>query len=296
MGKRMATFGWVLIGLLIWGAIGSAHAGAKDGLSVTVSIVPQQYFLEKIGGDLVKASVMVLPGANPAVFEPKPQQMLALTKSKIYFAVGVPFERVWLRKFEEVNGSMKIVHTEEGIEKMPVKGPDQAERQGHEHGIKDPHVWLSPPLVMIQARNVFDALATTDPDHTADYEANYKSFILELVDLDLQIRSIFSGPGKGRKFMVYHPSWGYFAKAYGLTQVPVEMEGKEPTPKELEGLIQYAKAEGAKALLVQPQFSTKSAKTLANALNGRVIVADPLARDWKENLLSVAKTLREILH
>lgn len=296
MGGRSAILGWVLIGLLIWGAIGLAHAGAKDRLDVTVSIVPQQYFLEKIGGDLVNISVMVLPGANPAVFEPKPQQMVALMKSKIYFAIGVPFERVWLRKFEEVNASMKIVHTEEGIEKMPMKGPDREGRQGHDHGIKDPHVWLSPPLVMVQARNILDALMRTDPDHRQDYEKNYKSFILELVDLDLQIRSIFSDLGEGHKFMVYHPSWGYFAKAYGLTQIPVEMEGKEPTPKELERLIQYAKEEGVKAVLVQPQFSTKSARTIANALNGDLIVADPLARLWKENLLKVAETLKGISH
>ena len=296
MKARSTIFSWSVVGLLIWGAIGAAQAEAKEGLDVTVSIVPQQYFLEKIGGDLVKVSVMVLPGANPAVFEPKPQQMLALTKSKVYFAVGVPFERVWLRKFEEVNGSMKVVHTEEGIEKMPVKGSDQGGEQSHEHGIKDPHVWLSPPLVMLQARNMLHALTRADPAHRQDYEANYKSFIQEIVDLDLQIRSIFSDPGAGRKFMVYHPSWGYFAKAYGLTQIPVEVEGKEPTPKELERLIQYAKAEGVKALLVQPQFSTKSARTIAGALNGRVIVADPLARAWKENLLTVAKTLREILH
>jgi zinc transport system substrate-binding protein len=285
----------MLIGLLIWGTIGSAHAGAKDRLEVTVSIVPQQYFLEKIGGDRVTVSVMVLPGANPAVFEPKPQQMMALTRSTVYFAIGVPFERVWLRKFEEVNGSMKMVHTEAGIEKMPM-GPRQGRKPGHGHGIKDPHVWLSPPLVMLQARNVLDALVTLDPGHRQDYEAHYKSFIQELVDIDLQIRAIFSDSGEGRKFMVYHPSWGYFARAYGLTQIPVEMEGKEPTPKELEDLIEYAEAEGVKALLVQPQFSTKSARTIAGALNGRVVVADPLARDWKENLLKVAKTLREILH
>jgi zinc transport system substrate-binding protein len=265
-------------------------------LDVTVSIVPQQYFPEKIGGDLVKISVMVLPGANPAVFEPKPQQMLALTKSKICFAVGVPFERVWQSKFKEVNASMEIVHTEEGIDKLPMTGWDQGGGPGHDHGIKDPHVWLSPPLVMTQARTMVHALMRADPDHSQDYQKNYKSFILELVDLDLQIRSIFSDLGEHRKFMVYHPSWGYFAKAYGLTQIPVEMEGKEPSPKELERLIQYAREAGVKAVLAQPQFSTKSARTLADALNGDVIVADPLARHWKENLVAVAETLKKILH
>ncbi|MEJ2725243.1 MAG: zinc ABC transporter substrate-binding protein [Deltaproteobacteria bacterium] len=295
MKGRHTIVAMTMMGLLIWGGVGSVHGGAKDVLDVTVSIVPQQYFLQKIGGDLVKISVMVPPGANPAVFEPKPRQMVALTKSRFYFAIGVPFEQVWLRKFGEVNTSMKIVHTEEGIEKMPMKGTHQAGMQDRDHGIKDPHVWLSPPLVMIQARNILDALARADPDRRQEYERNYKSFILELVDLDLQIRSIFSGLGKDPKFMVYHPSWGYFARAYGLTQIPVEMEGKEPTPKEMERLIRYAEEVGLKAVLVQPQFSTKGARTLANALNGDVIVADPLERLWKENLLKVAETLKGIV-
>ena len=292
MGAKSTVVALTTIGLLMLGGMGLSDARAMDALEVTVSIVPQQYFVERIGGDLAKVSVMVLPGASPAVYEPKPQQMVALTKSRLYFAIGAPFERVWLKKFAKINSSMRIVNTGEGIEKMPMKGLHHEAGERHDTGIMDPHVWLSPPLVMIQARNILDALTRADPVHRQDYAENYKSFIMDLVDLDLEIRAIFHDAPEGHKFMVYHPSWGYFAKTYGLTQIPIEMEGKEPTPKVLENLIQYARKQGVKAVFVQPQFSSKSAKIIADALNADVTVADPLARHWKENLLNVAEVFR----
>ncbi|MFH1123259.1 MAG: zinc ABC transporter substrate-binding protein [Pseudomonadota bacterium] len=272
-----------------------AQAAALEGpLRVTVSIPPQTYFVQRIGGDLVEASEMVPPGANPHVYEPKPQQMVALSKSRIYFGIGVAFERVWLRKFAGVNPEMMIVQTDAGIEKMPMDQDRREAEKGHDHGAQDPHVWLSPPLVMIQARNVLDALVRVDPSHRRRYEENYRVFMGELVDLDLKIRAIFSGK-EGVKFMVYHPSWGYFARSYGLTQIPIEMEGKEPRPRQLEELIHMARREGVKVVFVQPQLSSKSANTIARALKGQVMRADPLASNWAENMLEVAEKFRDAL-
>ena len=272
-----------------------AQAAALEGpLRVTVSIPPQTYFVQRIGGEWVEASEMVPPGANPHVYEPKPQQMVALSKSRIYFAIGVGFERVWLKKFAGVNPEMMIVQTDAGIEKMPMEQDRHEAEKGDDHGAKDPHVWLSPPLVMIQARNVLDALVRVDPSHRRRYEENYRAFMGELVDLDLKIRAIFSGKEEV-KFMVYHPSWGYFAKSYGLTQVPIEMEGKEPRPRQLEELIHLARREGVKVVFVQPQLSSKSANTIARALKGQVMRADPLASNWAENMLEVAEKFRDAL-
>ena len=95
--------------------------------------------------------------------------------------------------------------------------------------------------------------------------------------------------------MVYHPSWGYFADAYGLEQVPIEIEGKEPTPRELKGLITQAKELGVKVIFIQPQFSAKSAKVIANAIGAQVVLADPLAQNWAENLLLVAEKFEQVL-
>jgi zinc transport system substrate-binding protein len=275
--------------------------GALDKASVFVSIVPQRYFVEKIGGDLVDVSVMVQPGASPATYEPKPNQMAALSRAKIYFAVGVPFEMVWLKRFLELNPSLVVVHTETGIEKIPMKGPHlpvevgasaretrHPKRQGDHHGMRDPHVWLSPPLVMLQARHILTALLEVDPAHSSVYEANFRRFMIEIIDLDAEIRGLLSGQRKGVRFMVFHPAWGYFADAYGLEQIPIEVEGKEPKPQDLRYFVESARDLRTKVIFVQPQFSTKSAETIAKAIGGQVVFADPLSPDWAENLRAQA--------
>src|SRR5208337_3095250 len=210
----------------------AVFASEPAPMPVAVSILPQRYFLEKIGGNLVEVEVMVPPGATPEQYEPKPRQMSALSRSRIYFACGVPFETIWLSKMVSANSKIQVIHTEKDIEKRAMEahehGHEGAKPGGaHQHeGTDDPHIWLSPPLVMIQARSIFDALASNDPQNRASYEANYRSFILELVDLDLSLSRLFAAVAKPASFMVFHPAWGYFADAYGLHQVPVEVEGK----------------------------------------------------------------------
>jgi zinc transport system substrate-binding protein len=268
---------------------------AEEKLRVTVSIVPQKYFVQKIGGRFVDVSVMVLPGASPAIYEPKPKQMAALARSRIYFAIGVPFERIWLPKFAAVSPDMAIVRTEEGIKRIPMKGRhgrDEGVRHKenrHHEGIRDPHIWLSPPLVKIQAGNILRALVKLAPDHRTFFESNYRVFLQEVDRLHKELRTLFSEKGRRKAFMVYHPAWGYFAGAYELNQIPVEMEGKEPKPRALQALIQHAKREGVKVIFVQPQFSTKSAQAMAKAIGGQVVFADPLALEWDRNLRRVAE-------
>ncbi len=279
-------------------------ASAHQKLNVTVSIAPQQYFLEKIGADLVDITVMLPPGASPHSYEPKPQQMVALASSGIYFAIGVPFEDVWLAKFSTINKKMLVVHTEAGIKRRSMmthakltegyeehRSMTHAETDQTDCAGNDPHVWLSPPLVMLQARNILTGLLTVDPGHKDIYESNYRNFILELVDLDQKIRDIMRKTEGNRKFMIFHPAWGYFADAYGLEQIPVEIEGKEPKAKNLEQLITFARKSDIRVLFVQPQFSSKTAQTIADEIGGRIVFADPLALDWQKNLLEVASEI-----
>jgi len=301
MKKRLGIFELIIALSFLLPISFLSPASAGNRMKVTVSILPQKYFVEKIGGDLVDISVMVLPGSSPATYEPKPKQMVKLTESRIYFAIGVSFEEVWLKKFTGVNPEMRIIATQNGIEKIPMKRHlhDDKERNHWKAaagtGIKDPHIWLSPPLVMLQARNILDGLLKIDPTNRKIYEANYKSFVTELVDLDLKISDLFTDTGQRARFMIYHPAWGYFAKAYDLIQIPVEMEGKKPTPKGLQQLILNAKRDGIKVVFVQPQFSTKNAHTIAKAIGGRVVFADPLAFDWAKNLLRVARQFKDVL-
>ncbi len=272
---------------------------AEETLPVFVSILPQKYFVEKIGGEFVQVSVMVAPGAGPHTYEPKPAQMVELSKTRLYFAVGVPFESTWLDRFASANPSMQIISTQEGIEKIHMASHhhEEEEKSGtHEHeGIRDPHIWLSPPLVMVQARNILRALMSADPAHANVYEDRYKEFIREIADLDMEIFRILGEKELRREFMVFHPAWGYFAQAYGLKQVPVETEGKEPKPAELQKLIEWGKKENIKAVFIQPQYSEKSAGVIAAAIGGQVIAADPLAADWAENLRQIAMKFRDAL-
>ena len=271
---------------------------AAAGTPVFVSILPQKYFVEKIGKGLVDVHVMVPPGAGPATYEPRPAQMAALAGARIYFAVGVPFERAWLARIAAANPAMTIVHTDEGIAKIPMAAHHHHEAgsgdpHGHD-GPLDPHVWLSPPLVKIQARRILSALAAADPENEAVFAANCDAFLGEVDALHRDLLAVFRDR-RGEAFMVFHPSWGYFAKTYGLRQIAIETEGKDPKPAQLKDLIETARAMGVRVVFVQPQFSAKSARVIAGAIGGEVIFADPLAEDWAENLRAQAVKFSEAL-
>jgi zinc transport system substrate-binding protein len=270
--------------LVIFAAIIACFAHQADAspkMSVYVSILPQKFFVRQICKELADIQVMVPPGASPATYEPKPRQMAAISKTRIYFSIGVPFEKAWLKKIAAINPDMVVVSTDRGIKKIPMT-------VDHHHGTLDPHIWLSPPLVILQARTILKALQEADPAHRAVYEINYRAFISQLSDLDVELRGTFSGRS-GQRFMVFHPSWGYFAHTYGLTQVAIEIEGKAPKPAQLRELIERARKDGIKFVFVQPQFSARSAKLIAREIGGQVVFADPLAEDWTENLQSVAR-------
>ena len=285
----------------------SASVTAANQMTVFVSINPQKYFVQQIGKDLVDVRVMVPPGASPVTYEPRPKQMAALSAARVYFAIGVGFENVWLAKISAVNPEMKVVHTDKGIRKIPMAthlhsdpagrdGAEETHLNDDEHGGSelDPHIWLSPPLVKIQARSILTALQEIDPGHQDRYAANYHQFIDRIDELDADLKKTFAGK-QNLQFMVFHPAWGYFGQAYGLEQVPIEIEGKSPKPARLKGLIEHARKKGITVIFVQPQFSSKSAELVAREIGGQVVVADPLAEDWLANLTTVANSFKAAL-
>ncbi|MEJ2101493.1 MAG: zinc ABC transporter substrate-binding protein [Desulfobacterales bacterium] len=269
------------------------NAQAETKLLVFVSIEPQKYFVQQIGQALVDIEVMIPAGADPHTYEPKPRQMVALSKARLYFAIGLhPFEDTWLKKIASSNPDMKVVHTDRAIQKIPMTtGRRNEDLQA---GEPDPHIWLSPPLVMKQAQTILNALVEIDPANRTVYEANFQAFISKLEALDADLKNIFADK-QGLQFMVLHPAWGYFAQTYGLKQVPVEIEGKDPKPAQFKELIEYAKQNQIKIIFVQPQFSPKSARLLAKEIGGKVVFADPLAANWSDNLRQVAKKIKSAL-
>lgn len=269
---------------------------ALDKLPVFVTIVPQKFFVQQIGKDLVDVQVMVGPGASPHTYEPKPQQMIAIAKAKVYFSIGVEFEKAHLDKLLATNPKLKVIHTDHGIEKLTMAThhhEEHTKQVRHKAGF-DPHIWLSPNRVKIQARIILEALQEADPANKDAYAANYTAFMVQLEELDAELKTLFSGKS-GLQFLVFHPSWGYFAHDYGLQQIPVEVEGKNPKPAQLKELIEHARKSEITIIFAQPQFSTKDAKVVAKEIGGQVVFADPLAEDWIANLRHIADTFHAAL-
>ncbi len=265
---------------------------------VTVSIIPQKYFVEKIAKDKISVNVMVKNGFSPASYEPKTSQMKKLANSEVYFSTGVPFEKAWLKKFKDANNNLLIVDISEDIEKLPMlkhsHTEDYAEKhhnhKHHEDEGLDPHIWLDPILVKIQAKNIYKTLVKIDEANSQFYKTNYEDFIKELDSLNFELKEILT-PVKHKTFMVFHPSWGYFAKRFHLKQIAVEIQGKEPKPNQLVELINEAKEHKIKIVFVSPQFSQKSAKVIANNIKADVVIIDPLVENWKDGLIKTAKQI-----
>ena len=264
---------------------------------ITVNILPQKYFVEKIVKDKFEINVMIKPGSSPHNYEPKPSQMKSLVNSKAYFLVGDPFEQAWMDKFKQNAKNTLFVDTTKGIEKIQMEEHNHhdeanvdAKHDEHDHSGFDPHVWLDPLLVKIQAKNIYEAMVEIDSQNGDFYKTNYEEFIKELDTLDENIKTILS-PYKDKAFMVFHPSWGYFAKRYDLEQISIEIEGKEPKPNELVELIEEAKKYDIKIVFVAPQFSQKSAKTISKNINANVIAIDPISGNWKESMLDTANQI-----
>ena len=286
---KKASFTWMIMIALLSALLGGCNPAPKASqlqatsagpLNVTVSILPQKYFLERIGGEHVIVNVMASPGADPHTYEPKPDQLVALSKAAAYFSIGVEFEQAWLPRITAANKTMLMVDTAQGIQRIPMVAhhdehaealtPAAGDAQQPAEEL-DPHIWTSPALVKVQAQTIYAALAQVDPGHQAAYRANLDSFIADIDQLQTDIRAALAG-AKSRKFMVFHPSWGYFARDFGLEQIPIEIGGQEPSAAELAALISEAKADGIRVIFAQPEFSTRSAETIAREIGGQVLL------------------------
>ena len=268
---------------------------------LTVNILPQKYFVEKIVKDKFTINVMVKPGASPHNFEPKPSQMRSLVASKVYFLIGDATEKNWIEKFKQNAKNTLFVDTTIGVEKIEMAKHEHEEvaqhdhkkdekDEEHDHSGLDPHIWLDPVLVKIQAKNIYEAMIKIDSANSDFYKTNYEEFLKELETLDSNIKTILA-PHKDKAFMVFHPSWGYFAKRYDLEQISIEIEGKEPKPNELVELIEESKKHDIKIVFVSPQFSQKSAQAISKNIGANVVAIDPLSDNWYENLQKVANEI-----
>ena len=290
-------------------------AASDSGLNVIVSVPPQADFVRRIGGDRVKVDVLVGEGQDPHNFSPTPSQMAVLSEADLFLTVGMPFEDGLRSQIETANTGLKVVSMSEGFEKLPSEcdhpshaaeedehaaateehghgEEDHGHDHGHDHGEDDPHVWLSPPLVKVQAANIAAALKEALPEHRAEFDSKLGAFQAELDSLHRELEVLLEDrTGEGEQFFVFHPAFGYFGYTYDIEQVAVEVNGNEPTPNELADFIEQAKNQGMKTIFVQPQFDDRSAKIIADQLGARVESLDPLAPDVLANIRRIAEAI-----
>jgi zinc transport system substrate-binding protein len=279
----------LLAASLIAAAAGCEQEAETTGKTmVAVTILPQAGFVEAIGGDRVEVVVMVPPGASPHTYEVTPDQMTRLSNARMYAKVGSPveFELAWMDKLIAVNRSMLVVDCSKGIDLTESQDPD-------EPGL-DPHIWLSVKNAKIMVRNICDGLEQVDAANKAYYEANYAAYLEELTGLDSDLAADLSGVGN-RSFIVFHPAFGYFARDYDLKQIGVEQEGKEPDADYIVRLIEEAREQDIRVVFVSPQYSTKSAEVIAGEIGGKVVIIDPLAKDFIDNMRAIESAMKQAM-
>lgn len=285
-----------------------AACGTPDDarIQAVVTILPLKYFVERVGGERVRVSVLAGPGQNPATYEPLPRQLLELAQADVLFRTGVPFEEALVPRLAENAPGVQVVDLRDGIELQPmdrfqsiVGMSDEHDQRaddstaypgGDDHSGLDPHIWLSPALVRIQAATIRDTLIAIDPAHEKVYRDRHTAFDTDLFGLSDQIRAALSKL-ETPAMLVFHPAWGYFAREFGLRQIPIEIEGKEPGPRELATIIDYAKQQHIRVVFVQSQYAADTTRAIAEAIGGTVATLDPLSDNYLSNLRDVASAI-----
>ncbi|HCL78801.1 MAG TPA: cation ABC transporter substrate-binding protein [Synergistaceae bacterium] len=294
-------------------ALTGSSAAAGGRLSVFVSILPQKYFAEQIGGDRVTVSALVEKGQDPHTFEPRPAQMAALAEAAAYLSIGMPFEEALLPKLLQLNPGLRLFESDAGVERiMPeevhhhedaAQSREHHDEEEHDHEAihddhehhhdgADPHVWNAPREAKIIASNMLRTLTELDPEGADYYSANFAALSSRLDAMDDEFKTLFRGK-EGTAFLVFHPGWGYLARQYGLREVAIEVDGKEPKASDMACIVSDAKERGVRILFIAPQFSRRSAETVARAVGASVEVADPLAEEWEANLRRVAQAIAD---
>jgi zinc transport system substrate-binding protein len=282
MMKRLVLFIAICTGLSC-----NRNSTETGGKIITVSIAPYSYFIREIAGNDFNVNIMVPPGSNPHIYEPYPGQISSLRKSVAYISNGyLGFEMTWLDRFYEMNKTMKRVSLGDKI--ITIVSTDKHEGE-HSEGA-DPHYWVSPSCALIMASEVRELLCQLNPAARQRYESNCDSLLIKIKAADIKAKSLFTGFA-GESFMIYHPNLAYLARDYGLKEIAVEFEGKEPPPSRLKELIDLAASKNIKTIFVQREYDSKNAREIAREIGGQVVVIDPLSENWQKSTNDIIDAL-----
>lgn len=269
--------------------------GEEEKPIITVTLEPQRYFTEAIAGDKFTVVSMVPKGSSPETYDPIPQQLVSLGDSKAYFRIGyIGFEQTWMDRLMDNTPHIQVFDTSKGVDLIlnhEEPGHGHSNHDGHYHAV-EPHIWNSATNALILAGNTYKALCTLDKANQPYYLARYDSLCHRIQQTDSLIRRQLAEPETAKSFLIYHPALSYFARDYGLHQISIEEEGKEPSPGHLKELIDLCKAEDVRVIFVQPEFDKRNAETIAQQTGTKVVPINPLSYDWEEEMLNVANALK----
>lgn len=251
---------------------------------VSVSILPQKYLIEKIADDYLQVNVMVPPGMNPATSDLSTEQLRKLYDSDLCFTIGhLPFEQIHLYPVLSDRQDIRVVNHSQGMDLL--KGScGHSHDESHHHEGTDPHIWLSPRNYKTMATTVCQVLSERYPEQADKFRQNYEQLLQEIDRVDQKARQVFEAQSQ-KVFLIYHPALTYFAADYGLEQISIENEGKEPNPAHLKKIIDLAREKKIRLIFIQSQFDATNAETIAREIDGRIIPIDPLAENWTGELL-----------
>ena len=276
-----------MLSIIILSVIACQNGPKKPaGKIVFASILPLQYFTDQITGSLYHSEVMVPPGVGPETYNPTPRQMGEMARAGAYFANGfLGFEEANVDKFQSINPNLVFVNTSDHVELIHAEGHNHGDHV-HEKGV-DPHTWSSPEGARIIAKNIFEGMVRVDPANRSVFEANYSRLLARIDSVDGAVKAILTDI-PSRTFMVFHPALGYYAREYHLVQLSIEFEGKVPTPRHIQNIVQEAKTQNIKNILIQREFDVENAEIIANETGSTIIQIDPLAYDWPREMISLA--------
>lgn len=285
---------WIYLLLAIVGL--SACQGKKEGgtRTISVTIEPQRYFAEKIAGDLFQINCVTPAGQSPETYDPTPQQMVQISQSQAYFRIGeIGFEQAWMKNLQSQNPDMVVFDLSEGMEL--IKNEEEAHEEGeahhhHHHGMVDPHIWTSISGARVIAQNTYQAFIKLDPENQEIYQAGYQRLIEEIDSTEAEMKQLLQ-PLAGTAFIIYHPALTYFAREFGLKQLCIELDGKEPSPAQLKQLLETATQSGAKVVFVQQEFDRKNAELIAKETGCRLVTINPLSYNWHDEMIRLATIL-----
>lgn len=284
---------WICLLLAIVGL--SACQGKKEGGTrmISVTIEPQRYFVEKIAGDLFQVYCVTPAGQSPETYDPTPQQMVQISRSQAYFRIGeIGFEQAWMKNLQSQNPDMRVFDLSEGMEliKNQEEEHEGEEAHHHHHGSVDPHIWTSISGAKVIAQNTCQALVKLDPENQETYQAGYQRLIGEIDSTAVEMKRLLQ-PLAGSAFIIYHPTLTYFAREFGLQQLCIELDGKEPSPAQLKRLIETAAQSKAKVVFIQQEFDQKNAELIAKETGCRLVTINPLSYNWHDEMIRLATIL-----